>query len=251
MSSYIQLAQSLINELGLSGVPTLATIVNGVPTIASASVIPPEIQNVCRWIHDANLDIDNQWMDWKYHWNKYGPQTAAANAQTVPSPTSGLLVQQWDINKFRYRVSAVGGPTWQPVMPYDRQHFIQRFDPDNATPGPPEAFTVQPDQTLFFSAAFDQAYDFLGEFWQRPIELMNGADTPMMPAQYHRVIMCRAAVMYGNREDAPEIIQGLEAEYVQFMDKLQGDQLEGFELRRNSIDRQRHTTHEYVHQFLQ
>jgi hypothetical protein len=240
--TYLQIVQSLVSELGLSGVPTLTDVV-GNKTI--------EIQNACRWVHDANLDIDNQWMDWKYHWLKYGPQTAASAAQTVPAPTGGLSAQQWDLNKFRFRTTSVGGPTWAPVEYYERQHFLDLFDPDNAVAGPPVAFTIEPDNTLFFSAPFDQAYDFLGEFWRRPFEIVAATDTPLMPSQYHRMIMCRAAVMYGNREDAPEIIGGLEAEFIQFNDKLEGDQLEGFALRRNSTDRDRRRHHGQLHQFLQ
>lgn len=256
--TYLQLVQAYMNELGLSGAPTVQSIAAGVPTLASGVTPPLEIVNVCRWIHDANLDIDNQWMDWKYHWVQYGPTTAqpmVINTQAPQIqylPAAQLPVQQWDINKFRYRTTAVGGLTWQPLYYVERQEMIDRYDPDNASPGPPEVFTVNPDLSVSFGAPFDQAYDFLAEFWQRPVELQASADTPMMPSQFHRAVLCRAAVMYGNREDAPEIISGLTAEYLQWMDKLQSDQLEGFEIRRSSTDRLRHEPrHTEIYRFIQ
>jgi hypothetical protein len=43
-----------------------------------------------------------------------------------------------------------------------------------------------------------------------------------------------AAVKYANKEDAPEVISGMEAEMINLMDKLQSDQLSGFEYDRMS-----------------
>lgn len=228
MSTYLQLCQALVTELGLSGgTPTTLTSVTG-NTIT-------ELNNVTRWIHDAALQIDNLWQDWKYLWKKY-TVTQVANDVQLAAPPTGVI--EWDLNKIRWRPTGVVG-AYQPLQYWNRQKFLELFDPDNATPGPPTAFTINPDNALVFAAPLDASYDFLGEYWQRPIELLANGDIPLMPAQHHRVIMCRAAVMYGNREDAPEVISGLEAEYVDMIDKLQSDQLEGFSLRRTSTDRER------------
>lgn len=241
--TYLQLVQSLCAELGLSG--------GGGATAVPASVTGNtilELGNACRWIHDACLDIDTQWLDWKYLWQQYSAPGVAANQQSLPVPTlpTGVIVRQWDRKRFRWRQTSVGGLTWGPVRYVDRLKFLRQCDPDNAVPNPPSAFTIQPNNTVFFSAPFDQAYDFLGEYWQRPTELINNGDVPMMPFEHHRIIMCRAAVMYGNREDAPEIISGLEAEYIDRLDKLQGDQLEDWDIKRNSTDRDPLPDHDHL-----
>ena len=122
---------------------------------------------------------------------------------------------------------------------YTRQRLFELFDTDNASAAAPGPYTILPDQSIAFAAPLDQAYDFKGEYWAAPTTLAANTDTPALPAHYHRIIVCRAAIMYGNREDAPEVITGMEAEYIDMLDKLQSDQLEGWELRRSSTDRQR------------
>lgn len=232
--NYLQLCQGIVSELGLSGgSPTTLSAVTGNTIL--------ELNNVTRWIHDSALQLDNLWQDWKYLWNQY-TGSALAGAQTLPAPTGTPppIVQLWDINKVRYRATGTT-QLWQPVSYYSRSDLLLMFDPDNAVPTAPQGFTIQPDNTFFFGAPFDVGYDFKTEFWRRPIELLANADTPSMPPQYHRIILCRAAVMYGNREDAPEIINGLETEYIDMLDKLQSDQLEGWALRRTSTDRERPT----------
>ena len=226
----------MVCELGLSGgSPTTMTSVAG-NTIT-------ELNNVARWIHDACLDIDIMWSDWKYLWNQYAtltnyPSGVAAGQQQLPMPTNG--VRQWDVRKFRWQPNGAPAGSWQPLRCYtDRQAFLDLYDVDNAIPGPPAACTILPGNIVSFSAPFDLAYDFKGEYWQRAVELVNNTDTPMFPAEFHRVVMCRAAVMYANREDAPEIIAGLTAEHIDKIDKLQSDQLEGWEYRRSSTDRER------------
>lgn len=230
MSTYLELVRDLCSELGLSGGTGPSTA-----QVDDLSIL--EQINACRWIASACTQLDNLWLDWKYHWNQYA-QSADANASTIPMPTP--TVRQWDKNKVRWRATGVSGAQWAPVNWYERQRFLAEFDPDNAIPGPPVAFTINPDNTFFFSAPFDVGYDFKAEYWQRPVALSADDDVPMMPLEQHRIIMCRAAIMYGNREDAPEIISGLEAEYIDILDKLQSDQLEGWELRRSSTDRGRH-----------
>lgn len=224
----------------MSGVPTLTDVVNQTP---------PEINNVTRWIRDATLSIDNMWLDWKYHWQQYAANAAAANTSILPAPAGTLTVRQWDINKFRYRPAGVVG-AWQKMYYYERQTFDDCFDPYNAVPGTPYPFTVLPNNTVQLAAPTDQAYDFQSEYWQHPVPLAAKTDVPLMPQEYHRMIVCRASVMYANREDAPEVISGMEAELIDFLDKLQADQLEGFALRRSSTDRGRIAHSPGLSQFL-
>lgn len=251
--NYLQLCQEIVNELGLSGRPTLT---NTNPMTTSTGSSPGEIVNVGRWIRDAALSIDNMWEDWKYLWNKYStlaafPNGVAAGQQTLPAPPNGILVRQWNPQFFRWRPNGTPGAVWSELEWYTREEMLQQWDPDNSQPGPPVAVTIQPDNTLYFASAFDIPYDFLGEFWQRPVPLAALTDTPLMPAEYHRGIVCRASVMYANREDAPEVIAGMEAELIDVIDKLQADQLERFGLRRSSTDRERRSRGDHIARFLQ
>ena len=226
--NYLTLCQELVTELGLSGA-------TGPAAVTSNSVT--ELKNVVRWIRDATLQIDNEFLDWKYLWQTYTATGLVAGATTLPAPPNNILVRLWNINRFRYRVATTG--IWTPMKYYTRQRLLELYDPDNAVPASPSVFTINNANTIEFAAPLDAAYDFKAEYWQRPVPLAANTDTPLMPAEFHRAIVCRAAVMYGNREDAPEIITGMEAELLTIMDKLTADQLEGMSWRRTSTDRER------------
>lgn len=231
-----------MSELGLSG--------GTGPTSTQGNTIT-ELINVTRWISNACTAIDTLWMDWKYLWLPYsvtGVAPVSSGYQYLTSPSQP--VRLWDVNKLRFRPSNTPGALWQSVDYYERDRFFTLFDPDNATAGAPAGWTITPSNQVQFGSPFDTNYDFMAEFWQRSIALANDADVPMMPAEYHRIIMCRAAVYYGNREDAPEIIQGLEAEYVDLLDKLQSDQLEDYDIRRSSTDRKRRSARVSLSEFL-
>jgi carbonic anhydrase/acetyltransferase-like protein (isoleucine patch superfamily) len=62
---------------------------------------------------------------------------------------------------------------------------------------------------------------------------------PLIPEDYWRIIAARALIQYGDREDAPEIVSGASAEFLDVLDKLESDQLEDQERRRSSTDRLR------------
>ena len=138
----------------------------------------------------------------------------------------------------RWRIPPPNNTPWEFVDYLTRDKMLIQYDVDNAVQGPPSAFTINPDNTVSLNQPPDQVYEWRAEFWRRPIILTNDGDVPLMPSEHHRIIMCRAAVMYGNREDAPEIISGLTAEYIDMLDKLQADQCEGWALRRSSTDRE-------------
>jgi len=235
--TYLELCQALVSELGLS---------SGTGPVSVTGNTILELQNATRWIRDAALSIDNRWNDWKYLWRTY---TGSVNVGGTGLPLAGSTVRTWDINRLRYKRTS-STDTWQRAVWMARARLFQEYDPDNAVAAPPEVFTIDPGNTITFAAPLDAGYDFRGEYWCRPIPLVANADVPLIPPEYHRVIVCRAAVMYGNREDAPEIIAGLSAEHDDIMDKLQSDQLEGFELRRQSVDRQQPEAQTGYQQFL-
>ena len=225
--NYLTLCQELVSELGLSGG-------TGPAAVTGNTII--ELKNATRWIRDASLQIDNLWFDWKYLWTKYSQTGVVVNSTGLAAPTAPAC-RMWDLNKMRFRPSS--GGSWSPMTYYSRQRLYEQFDTDNASATSPGPYTINPDQSIVFAAPLDQAYDFKGEYWATPTPLAANTDVPALPSHYHRIIMCRAGIMYGNREDAPEVISGMEAEYIDMLDKLQSDQLEGWELRRSSTDRQR------------
>src|SRR5271155_4174483 len=57
--NYLQLCQDLYREVGAAG----GTPANAIPTTVNTT---GEILRLVNYIHDAELDIQNMWVDWKW-----------------------------------------------------------------------------------------------------------------------------------------------------------------------------------------
>lgn len=228
--TYLELCQDLVALLGIAGGsgPTSVTLQTG------------ELGNVVRWVRASDQNIGNQWEDWRFLWVAYLEQLpAGAIAPAPPSAPAGVRVRRWETDGLKIRPVSPAGQTWQSVSFMPRPLFDEIHDPDVATQGTPQVFTILPNNTLMFDRPADQLYQVKGGFFRSPPPLVQGASVPLIPEEYQRIIVVRAAVMYGDREDAPEIINGAEAEYLDILDKLEGSQLEAFRYRRASRQEQR------------
>lgn len=217
--NFLQLCQDLVSELGLAGSTGPTTVVGQTG----------ELRNVTRWIAQACLDIDNMWQDWKYlHIEYLGIIPLGSRTPSAPNNPAGLKIRKWDRDSF---VINAGSTAVKPLIYEDWATFrkVRELGTAGLSVDEPAIITVLPDGTLRTYPTANATYPIRGEGWRRPTLMTADTDEPLIPADYHRLILATAAVKYGNREDAPEIIAGLEAEYTYGIDRLQADQLAGFE----------------------
>lgn len=218
MATFLQLCQEIVAELGIAG--------GAANTPGSVTGQSGELRNVVRWIRDSTLWFDNEWRDWKYLWTPY-VDVCSLGDPLAPEPDTpaGVKVRQWD----RSSIWLSRGTTNQKRLDYMEWGQFREIYDGNGIPKQPSIFSVRPDGRIIFDCPPDQQYPINGEFWRRPVPLTQSNDVPAMPEEYHRLIVCRAAIMYANREDAPEVISGMETELVQGIEKLKSDQLAAFE----------------------
>lgn len=215
--NFLQLCQDLVKELGLAGSSGPTTVVNQ----------QGEMANVVRWVRDACKDIDNQWMDWRYlHVDYLGVIPAQSRFPLPPNTPTGVLVRRWDRDSF---VLNFGSTSAKPLVFEEWSIFrkLRVLGSAGLSVDEPAVITERPDGALMVYPTADLTYPIMGEFWRRPLVLTNDEDVPLIPEEFHRLIIVTAAIKYANREDAPEIIAGMDAEYADAMEKLEADQLEG------------------------
>src|SRR5688572_4470889 len=88
--NFLQLCQDLVSELGLAGGSGPTTVVGQAG----------ELRNVVRWIAQANLDIENQWIDWKFlHVEYLGIIPLDSRTPSAPTP-AGIQMRKWDRDSF-------------------------------------------------------------------------------------------------------------------------------------------------------
>lgn len=204
--NFRELCQGYVKELGIAGGVGPSTVANQTG----------EMANVVRWIADAALWIDNLWRDWKYLWTEY---TGTLTGQSL------LLDDVREID--RSSVWLDHGTVNARNLTFMEWSALREYRNRTTQTGTPVYFSVAPNKALYLDRPVtNQSIRF--EYWKRPTRLTEDGDIPDLPEEYHRIILARAAIMYGNREAASEIISGMEAEYIDLLDKLQSAELEAF-----------------------
>lgn len=182
-----------------------------------------ELRNVVRWIRDACEDIDKHWIDWRYLWRQYD---ATLTLDTVTAPEASLddPVRRWCRNEGRMRVYY--GGVWTPLCFVRWSDFSQELAWQTES-GLPAYWTERPDKIIQVSPPPDDDYQIRGFYWRTASELVVNADEPLMPNEHRQIIVSRAKIMYGDREDAPEVIAGAESAYLSQLSQLEGTERPG------------------------
>lgn len=225
--NYLALCQELVGELGLAGGTGPATVLNQ----------RGELANVVRWIRDADLWICNEWKTWKFLRTEYsGVLQAGEREPTAPNNPTGVRVRKWDRDSIVINAFSLSA---KPLMFEEWTTFrkLRQIGSAGLTTDEPAIVTVTElgtDPKLRCYPTANATYPISGEFWRRPTPMALDADVPAMPEEYHHLIVATAAIKYANREDAPEIIAGMEAVHASMLEQLKNDQLEGFEANNES-----------------
>ena len=208
--TYLQLCQDLYREVGAAGgLPTSA-----IPTTQNCS---GEILRLVNYVHDAELDIQNLWVDWKWLRKTLLCYTIGTiNNQIATTQTGGISayptdLAEWDFKAFFIQNATVPYPytsqPWQPLQVAEwqevRNQVLDLVDLDK-----PWRVIVMPDNTLQFDLTPDVSYPLRMEYRAVPYDLKNDSDVSNIPARFaNRLILEWARMKYGLFENAAEQVQ--------------------------------------------
>ena len=195
--TYIQLVQDLFNGVGAAGVaPT--TIVGAVG----------EAYRLVQYIHDAELEIQNLWVDWKWLRRILSCFTPIGSNASIFTTAGGAVSAQptdlaeWDFRTFQ--IQPIGSTQFVPLHVDEWQQVRdQSFDlTDQAQPW---RVIVMPANALQWDLTPDQAYPVQMEYRTVPYDLKADADVSNIPARFgNRLIVEYARMKYGLFENAAE-----------------------------------------------
>jgi len=149
---------------------------------------------------------------------------------TVGSYTPVADLGEWDFNSFRAYLTAAGVGTEMmiPFTPYEPFYNNYLLGARKLVYSRPSEISVSPAKALLLGLAPNDIYTVSGEYYKAPVVLAADADTPEMPARFHKLIVYRAMTMYGAFEAANEVYQRGEQEYRRMINKLELNQLAAF-----------------------
>jgi hypothetical protein len=195
--TYLTLCQDLFREVGAAGTaPT--TTVN--PTGEWARLV--------NYVHDAELEIQNIWVDWKWLRKTLTFYTGTQNQTGIFTTLNGSVsafpsdLAEWDWNSFQ--LLPPGNTFFQPLTTAEWQEVrAEVFDTTDFQQ--PWRVIVMPDNTLRFDLIPDQSYQCQCEYRTVPYDLKADADVSNIPPRFgNRLIVEWAKMKYGLFENAPE-----------------------------------------------
>jgi hypothetical protein len=235
--NYLQLCKKVCYEAGIAGgANAITTVANNVG----------ELHRVTQYVRDALIEIENKYQHsglmLRYQLRSFQLTTVAEQAayawddaavvdeetnqpfdrfqvwlvkdyndpprcylQSATVATQGYLVyMQWLDFKRRYRIGLQPSSTPQDITIDNQNRLV-------LGPTPNAVFIVNADLIL------------------GPQDLNLGDDpnlnTPLMPSQFHEVIVWRALMEYGMHENAPEVVTRAENKYTTWLADLEANQL--------------------------
>ena len=224
MSTYLQLVQELVSELGIGGANTGATV----PTTVASQT--GQLWNAVNWVKQAENNLALMYSDWLFLRTAYS-QSTLVGSRLVPVHSGSDTPKIWDRSSFWLDKSTTQATNLEWYEWFD---FSRIIEPGYGTRSNAKPSSIAYDRTGqgYFDSPANAVYTLTADFFKTPVMLSADADVSPIPVEFHRLIICEAAIKYGNKEAALEVIQGMEAEYLYLLDKLEGDQLEGREFER-------------------
>lgn len=214
--TFLQLCQIAISDLGVSG-GTLQSTQSG---------LNQEQQRVCNWVSRADMLIQQLWTDWNFLWAgglTYAAPAGATSLVFSPPATFGGqgVIRSFDEESLWYApaTNSAQRVTW---IDWDRMRTLLRSQPPQTAPSP-TFWAVDPSNTIQLLQALEAPATFAVDCWCGASPMTKDTDTSPIPAfsGLDQIIVERAKIIYGARENAPEILTGATAEYSDLLDKLQ------------------------------
>lgn len=211
--NYLELAVKLRERVASQGA--------GPTTTAGQTGIMLRIVN---WINEAYAEIQRKWTDWKFRWFEGRITTAiGTNTYAMPSDIGG-----WFKDCFYYDGCRL------PVMSW-AEYRLERDSWDTANPGEPQILVIKPDGSLLILPTPDDVYSIRFEGYRSIQVLSQNDDLPILPTDFHMLIVYKAMEYYGFHQGAEETVAESRALYAPMLQVLEASQLNGQEYRAQAV----------------
>jgi hypothetical protein len=220
--NYLQLFQRTHQESGTSGSqPTAVLNQTG------------KLLRIVNWVQQAWVDIQNERPNWEFMWKEFTFDTVADQrdylATTLATPITDL--KHWNVGTFLMYEDAIGASDQNELeyFTWKNWRYSYRNQMEARASDRPQLFTVTPDNKVRFESVPDKVYNIAGEYSVLAQVLAADTDIPILPDDYHMIIVWQALKYYGFFEDAPDVLDMAETNFENMLVKLEDNQLPEFD----------------------
>jgi hypothetical protein len=211
--TFLQLCQRLHSEAGISGK-------SHTTTIAQTGML----LRLVNWVLTAYEDIQNLHPDWQFLREAFSFNTVGGTQNYTLAILTLTELNNWITDDVRV-YSAVSDETWLTYLPFNDFKYSYQIGPYRTSEGRPTIFTIEPDKSISLWQVPDGIYNINGNFYKRAQTMTLDANEPLIPSEYHMVIVWRALMYYGAKEGAAEVYEHGRNEYRNILRRLRFNQL--------------------------
>lgn len=217
--NFLEICKRVRQESGISG--------TGPVTVVSQT---GEFEKIVGWVLSAYQDVQNRHANWNFMRFDFSFPTIAATSTYLPSAVSLAEHAKWELRDMRTYLAATGVSDenrltyipWSKLKAHRLIGVVQS--------GKPVEFAVRPDKSLVFWPTPDAVYTTTGEYWKRAQTMAANADEPLIPDEFHMIIVWGAVRYYAGDQGAAELFALADANYTRMMRALEIDQLPAVEM---------------------
>lgn len=187
--TYLELVNNLRAEISATGgdLTTLSGTLNG------------EAARAKKWINDAWREIQLLNSEWKFMRVNFSANLTDGNWDYNPTaaPFSIANLRNWKLDTVRCYTTGSGYADEQelPFWEYEAFKRQYRFGPTRTQTGRPTVFSVDPQRHFVVGPVPAGGWTVEGEYFRTPQELSANGDVPIMPSEYHMLIVYRAMLI--------------------------------------------------------
>lgn len=211
--NFLELCKRTVEKCGISG------------SLSATSGQTGEMLRVVNWVGEAWHDIQLSNSNWDWMRYEFSFSTVTAQQEYTPDQANATLFGKWHTGTFRIFQSGPADEqflTEQLYLPF-RDTYIFGVPKQSR----PAVFAVRPrGSSLLLGDTPDGVYTVYGEYQRRPYYLVNPADIPDMPEEYHMAIVHAARMKYAAYENAPEVMAEAGRDFERIMGGLAVTQLD-------------------------
>lgn len=176
--TYLELVQRLQSESGIGGNP-----------IQSFAGLRGMAARLVGWVREADLLLQQRWVDWRFLWATATPIVTAAGARDY--------APEGDLNAWERGALRLNG------LPLELREYDAGLVDDGAQ-GEPWVACQLPNRQLRLFPTPDGAYTITGSYHRRPVAMTAEGSVSVIPAHFHMAIVWKALWLYANFDNAAE-----------------------------------------------
>lgn len=216
--NFLQLAQTLRQECGVSGTGPVTTVNQ-----------TGEAKRLVDWINAAWLEIQGMHDTWAWMRSSFSFNTTASTGDYTPAAAGLTDLRYWFKDTFRVYRADIGLADEQWLVEWEYQTFrnTYRFNLNNTLEGRPVVFAERPqDKALLLGPLPETVYTVVGEYQKKPSALSGDTDTPEIPNEaLHWAILYKAMEYYALYESAGEVLARAQKQFSALKSQLEREYL--------------------------